>query len=130
MRKLSIIGYTMLFAATPVAAAATADIAGSRVDYITDLKIRTGDKYHGPSTGHARVCADQTGSVVGHGGSLAWVIKDVPKWPDQTVSGVVVEGGRPVACGSLGATSTQAWYYTKVQASFDNARGWALARKL
>lgn len=130
MRKLAIVGYTMLFAATPaVAAAGTADIAGSRLDYVTDLKIRTTARYHGASTGHARVCADQTGAVVGQGGSLAWVRHDISNLPDQTVSGMVVEGGRPVACASLGATSTNQWYYTKVQASLDNATGWAIARK-
>lgn len=40
----------------------------------------------------------------------------------------VVEGGRPVMCGSLGATSTNQRYYTTVRASFDSASAWAVAR--
>ena len=127
MRRLAIIGYTTLFAATPAVATA-ADISGSYLTYTTDLKIRTSARYYGPSTGHARVCADQTGAVVGHGGSLAWVMHDISLAPDRSISGIVVEGGRPTSCGSLGATSTNQRYDTKVQASLDSATGWAVAR--
>jgi hypothetical protein len=60
------------------------------------------------------VCADQVGSVVGAGGSIAQIKRDITGFPDATNSSIIVEGGRPYSCSSYTSSSSNDNYYTRV----------------
>jgi hypothetical protein len=69
------------------------------------------------------VCADQVGSVVGAGGSIAQIKRDITGFPDTTNSSIIVEGGRPYSCSSYTSSSSNDNYYTRVFPSFEPPGG-------
>jgi hypothetical protein len=120
-----------LLAAQPGAAWAASIVAGSTLSYSTDGGIDDTGRYSGPTGGQIRLCADQQGSTTG-GGSLAWIKRSNTGLPDTTNSSMVVVGANPARCTSYTSSSSNAKYYTKVQASVENGgnwTGWARAEK-
>lgn len=121
-----------VLAAQPAIAWAGTQITNSYISYKTDLTVRNSSLYAGPTGGQIRVCADQQGTLVGQGGSLAYIKRKNTGLPDTTNSSMTVEGGRAYACSGYTSSSSNAQYYTRVQSSFDgggNFTGYARAEK-
>lgn len=130
-RRVVIAAGTILAVSLPASAAT---ILGSRINYRTDLNVVQSSQFRGPSGSSSYICADQGGTLVGQGGSVAQLRRHYTALPDTTVIGIVVEGGRTTQCSSRKTTSSTNRYYTKVTPSWDNDssgrtyQGWMDAR--
>jgi hypothetical protein len=109
-----------ILAAQPAVAWAGTQVSGSYLTYLLDGTPRNSGTYAGSTGGRIRVCADQVGSAVGFGGSIAYIKRDISGLPDTTNSSLIVEGGRSYSCSSYTSSSSGAQYYTRVQPSVES----------
>jgi hypothetical protein len=128
LRSTVVLAAVAMIGLPAVAQAAT--VAGSRINYTTNGNISESGRYTGPGSGRLQLCADETGTRIGGGGSADYIMRDISFAPDYYIRGLIVEPGPPATCTAYTSTNTGYYYYTQVNAQISSPTqsGWAEAR--
>ncbi|MEU5220630.1 hypothetical protein AB0G79_31130 [Streptomyces sp. NPDC020807] len=113
MRKRIAVAGIAAALALPAGIAVAGEISGSRLTFsiATAGSKEDGERWNGPSSGHARACGDvPTSDLKTFSG---YVYQDKSLMPDPQIASTSRGYSSAYGCGSYGGTTTGGKYYTK-----------------